>query len=77
MIVSGGSNGEEGPKSTINPVPFEDVWKVTVLPSFTQNREFPLALGKLGVAVALFMPSLLMSTEQPDAGQVFAAVHRL
>ena len=46
MMVSGGSNGEDGPKSTMNPVPFEDVWKVTEVPSFTQNRELPFGLGK-------------------------------
>ena len=77
MIVSGGSNGEDGPKSTIKPVPLEEVWNVTFVPSFTQKRELPFALGKLGVAVAPLIPSRLMSTEQPEAGQVLSAVQRL
>jgi hypothetical protein len=59
-------------------VPFDDVMKVTLVPGFTQNTELPLALGKLGVAVAPFMPSRLMSTEQePEAAQVLSAVQRL
>src|SRR5271170_1438962 len=78
MIVSGGSKGEDGPGSTMNPVPFEEVWNVTAVPGFTHKSEFPFALGKPGVAVAEFMPSRLISTvQEPDAEQVLSAVQRL
>src|SRR5574340_348324 len=78
MIVSGGSKGDDGPKSTMNPVPLEEVWKVTVAPGFTQRREFAFALGKPGVAVAPLMPCRLTSTEHwPESVQVLSALHRL
>src|SRR5215472_15401397 len=77
MMVSGGSKGEDGPGSTMKPVPFEDVWKVTDVPGFTQKRELPLALGNPGVAVAPFIPSRLMSTVQEAPEQVLSAVQRL
>jgi len=50
MIGSSGSNGEVGPKSTRNPVFFDEDIHVTVVPVLTQNREFPFAPEMFGVA---------------------------
>jgi hypothetical protein len=73
------SNGEEVPKSKTNPVSFEVLLNVIVVPAFTQNGALDLALGILGVAEAESPPSRLMSTSHADAAEphVFAALQML
>jgi hypothetical protein len=52
MIAPPDSKGEEGPKSTKNPVSFALLFQVTLVPLFTQNGELDLILGILGVIEA-------------------------
>jgi len=49
MMAPGGSNGDAGPTSTTKPLSFSVLFHVTVVPTFTQKRELPLAFGMLGV----------------------------
>jgi hypothetical protein len=73
------SNGEEVPKSKTNPVSFEALLNVIVVPAFTQNGAFALAPGMFGVADAESPPLRLMSTSQGDAAEphVFAVLQML
>jgi hypothetical protein len=74
------SNGEEEPKSRTNPVFFDVLLKVIVVPTFTQKGVLDLASAMLGVAEAEVPPPLrLMSTSHGVVGepQVFAAVQIL
>jgi hypothetical protein len=64
IVPSGTSNGEEGPKSNTNPVFFDPLCHVTVVPTFTQNGALPLASGMLGVADAELLPLRFTFTTQ-------------
>jgi len=76
MIAPGGSNGEDGPKSNTNPVSLDVLWKVTVVPTFTQKSELPLAFGMLGVEEAESDVRFTSTVQGLEADpQVFAAVH--
>src|SRR5271154_1960814 len=79
IAPSGVSNGEEGPKSRTKPVFLEELCQVTVVPTFTQNDMFPLALGMSGVADAEVPPLRFTPTEQALVvePQVVLALHRL
>jgi hypothetical protein len=80
MIAESDSNGEELPKSRTNPVSFEVLLNVIVVPAFTQNAALPLAFGMFGVAEAESPPSeRLMSTSQGDVTepQVFGPLQML
>jgi hypothetical protein len=76
MMAPAGSNGEEGPTSTTNPFSFSELIHVTFVPTFTQNRELPLAFGMLGVEEAE-SDVRFTSTEQGLEADphVFAVVH--
>jgi hypothetical protein len=52
IAPSGVSKGEESPKSRTKPVFLDELRQVTVVPTFTQNGAFALALGMLGVTEA-------------------------
>jgi hypothetical protein len=73
------SSGEEVPKSKTNPVSFEVLLKVIVVPALTQNGAFSLAPGIFGVAEAESPPLRLMSTSHAEAAEphVFAALQML
>jgi hypothetical protein len=79
IAPSGGSNGEEGPKSRTKPVFLDELCQVTVVPTFTQNDMFPLAFGMLGVADAELPPLRFTSTLQALVvdPQVVLALHML
>jgi hypothetical protein len=69
MMASGGSNGEEGPKSTTKPMFLDELFQVTVVPDCTQKSAFDLALGIFGVAEAELLPLRLTSTSQGVEGE--------
>ena len=48
-MAPAGSNGDDGPTSTTKPFSFSVLIHFTVVPTFTQKRELPLAFGMLGV----------------------------
>ena len=75
-MAPAGSNGDAGPKSTKKPFSFSVLIQFTLVPTFTQKREFPLAFGMLGVAEA-DSDVRFTSTVQGVEGdpQVLAAVH--
>src|SRR5277367_2081713 len=79
IAPSGGSNGEEVPKSRTKPVFLDELCQVTVVPTFTQNDMLPLALGMSGVADAEVPPLRFTPTEQALVvePQVVLALHRL
>ena len=52
MMAPDGSNGDEGPTSTTKPLSFSVLVHLTVVPTFTQNSAFALALGMPGVEEA-------------------------
>jgi hypothetical protein len=56
------SNGEEGPKSRMKPVFFDELCHVTVVPTFTQKVEFDFEFGMPGVTVAEVPPLRFRST---------------
>jgi hypothetical protein len=78
MIAPPDSKGEEGPKSTKNPVSFAWLFQVTVVPLFTQNGELDLILGILGVieaeAAVRFMSTVQGAEDDPH---VLVALHML
>ena len=78
MIAPPESKGEDGPKSTKNPVSFAWLFQVTVVPLFTQNGELDLILGILGMTEAEAAVRF-MSTEHgvEDDPHVFEALHML
>jgi len=79
IAPSGGSNGEEVPKSRTKPVFLDELCQVTVVPTFTQNDMFCLAFGMFGVADAELPPLRFTSTEQALVvdPQVVLALHML
>jgi hypothetical protein len=75
-MAPGGSNGEDGPKSTTNPMSLPVLVHWTVVPGFIQKSEFPLAFGMLGVDEAAFEVRFTSTTHGLDAEpQVFSAEH--
>ena len=76
IIASGGSNGDDGPKSIKNPVFFAVDCQVTVVPVFTQNNELLLASGMLGVAEAEYDVRFI-STVHGEEGEphILPALH--
>jgi hypothetical protein len=71
-----GSNGEAAPKSTTNPSPLSVLFHWTVVPTLTQNRELPFALGMLGVADAELSVRFTFTLHGLEADpHVLAAVH--
>jgi len=77
MIAPGGSNGEEGPKSTTNPVSLDELTHFTSVPAWTQKRAFALAFGILGVEEAELLPRRLISIVHGVEAepQVFPGLH--
>jgi hypothetical protein len=75
MMAPPGSNGDAGPTSTTNPLSLAVLYHFTVVPTFTQNSEFPLAFEMLGVEDAE-SEVRFTSTEQGLSAlpHVFAAV---
>src|SRR5260221_13891691 len=75
MMVPAGSNGDEAPGSTTKPLFLSVLIHFTVVPTFTQKREFPLAFGMLGVADAASAARFTSTVQGVEADpQVLAAV---
>jgi len=51
-MAPAGSNGDAGPTSTTKPLSLPVLFHVTVVPTFTQKSELPLALDMLAVEEA-------------------------
>jgi hypothetical protein len=76
MMAPAGSNGDDGPTSTTKPLSFSVLIHFTVVPTFTQKRELPLAFGMLGVADAESAVRLTSTVQGLEADpQVLAVVH--
>jgi hypothetical protein len=69
MIAVPESNGDELPKSRTNPVSFDVLLNVTVVPTFTQNGALSLASGILALAEAKEPPTRVMLTSQADVAE--------
>jgi len=78
MAAPAGSKGAEGPKSTTNPVFFDRLFQVMVVPLFTQKGALDFAPGISGVTAAesavLFTSIVQGAVADPH---VFLAVHML
>ena len=76
MMAPSGSNGDASLTSTTNPTFLLLLFQTTVVPALTQNVEFPLAPGMLGVAEAEFAVRFTSITQGAVADpQVLAGVH--
>src|SRR5208283_332969 len=76
MIAPAGSNGEVSLGSTTNPTFLLVLFQMTVVPTFTQKVELPLAPGMLGVAEAESAVRFTSTTQGVVADpQVLAGVH--
>jgi len=76
MMVPPCANGSEGPKSTTNPVFLEVLWKVKVVPAFTQKVAFPFGFVILATASAEFAVRLTSTVHGVEADpQVILALH--
>src|ERR1700758_4891514 len=78
MIVSCGSNGDDGPKSITNPVFFCVNFHTTGVPRFTQKSALLLGFAILGVAEAALEVRFtsIVHVSEPDP-HVFSALHKL
>ncbi len=75
-MAPAGSNGDAGPRSTKKPFSFSVLTHFTVVPTFTQKRELPLAFGMLGVVDADSDVRFTSTVQGVEADpQVLAAVH--
>jgi len=75
-MAPAGSNGDAGPTSTTKPLSFSVLFHVTVVPTFTQKRELPLAFGMLGVVDAESVVRFTSTVQGVEVDpQVLAAVH--
>src|SRR5271167_1186867 len=76
MMAPSGSNGDASLTSTTNPTFLLLLFQTTVVPTLTQNVEFPLAPGMLGVAEAESEVRFTSTTQGVVADpQVLAGVH--
>src|SRR5258705_4391166 len=74
-MIASWPKGESGPKSTTNPVFFEELSHVTVVPAFTQKGRFAFAFGILGVAEASDPLRLIFTVQGAELDpQTFSAV---
>jgi hypothetical protein len=78
IVPSGTSNGEEGPKSSTNPVFLDPLCHVTVVPTFTQKGALPLASGMFGVVDAELLLRFTFTTQGLELEpHVVLALHML
>jgi hypothetical protein len=78
IVPSGTSNGEEGPKSSTNPVFLDPLCHVTVVPTFTQKGPLPLASGMFGVVDAELLLRFTFTTQGLELEpHVVLALHML
>src|SRR5215469_14832422 len=76
MMAEGGSNGDDGPKSTTKPMSLPVLFHVIVVPGLTQTRALPLAFGVLAVAEAALAVRRTSIEQGSEAEpQVFSPVH--
>src|SRR5271168_1208347 len=76
IMAPPGSNGEAVPRSTTKPMFLPVLFHCTVVPTFTQKSELPLAFGISGVDEAAFAVRFTSTPHGVDAEpQVLAAVH--
>ena len=76
MMAPAGSNGDAVPASTTKPISLPVLIHVTVVPTFTQKSEFPLAFGMLGVEDVEFAVRFTSTMQGVGADpHVLAAVH--
>jgi hypothetical protein len=70
------SNGEVGPKSKTKPVFLDELFHVTVVPTFTQKGLLDLAFGISGVTEAACAVRLTSTVQGVEADpHVVAALH--
>jgi hypothetical protein len=76
MMAPAGSNGDDVPTSTTKPFSFSLLIHFTVVPTFTQKRELPLAFGMLGVEDAESAVRFTSTVQGLEVDpHVLAAVH--